>query len=114
MKLPDRFNKVRKLWPFALFVLVPAPAHSEDAVASGRLVHIDGVARIVTLSDGSTFVVNKRVKISTRSVGELVLVTHRQTSHGREALRIRLAPVAIHSLAAGPSSNVAAEFAAPR
>ncbi len=105
---------LRKLWPFAALALVPLPAHSEDAVASGRLMHIDGVARVVTLSDGSTYYVNKRVKISTRSVGELVVVTHRPTSHGREAMKIRRAPVAIFRSGADVRSNVAAGLPAPQ
>lgn len=105
---------LNRIWSIALLPLVPASAHAEDAIAHGRLTHIDGPTRMVTLSSGSTYYVNKRVKISTRKVGEVVLVTFRQTSHGREAIKIRRAPMTDHPTAGGEGRNIASDVAATR
>lgn len=87
----------RTLLSMWLFAMVPALAYASDTVTSGKLAHIDSVARTVTLSDGSTYRVHKRVKLSARSVGETVTVLHRQTSQGREAMKIQRTPTAVNS-----------------
>jgi len=78
-----------------MFSLLPATAHSESVTSVGRLAHIDGRSRVITLSDGSTFHVDKRVKISSRAVGELVVITARRASRGLEVTKIRRAPAEI-------------------
>lgn len=84
---------LRTLLSLLLFAFAaPAVGLAQDDVASGKLVHIDGRTRSITLSDGSTYVVSKHVKLSSREIGELVLVSYRDSAAGREAVKIRPAP----------------------
>ena len=84
---------MRYLMPVALFALSPGPAaQALDDVSTGRLLHIDGAARIITLSDGVRYAVAGNVKLSARKLGEIVLVTYRRGAYGREAIEIRRAP----------------------
>lgn len=86
---------LRMLTSLALTAVGPSAAESHDGVARGRLIHIDGERRAVLLSDGTRYVVRKDVKMSSRRLGEDVLVTYRFGGWGREALSIRRAPSSI-------------------
>jgi len=85
---------LRMLTSIALTAVAPAAAAAEamDDVARGRLVHIDGERRAILLSDGTRYVVRRNVKMSSRKLGEDVLVTYRIGVLGREAVRIRRVP----------------------
>lgn len=80
---------------------MPAGARCEGTTSVGRLIGIDGASRVITMADGSTFHVNKRVKMSARSIGELVVITVRPAAKGREVMRIRRAPEEIDDSATG-------------
>lgn len=92
-----------KPWLIAYLVFMPAGARCESTTSVGRLIGIDGASRVITMADGSTFHVNKRVKMSARSVGEWVVITYRPVTKGREVMRMRRAPEEIDDRAAGAS-----------
>lgn len=88
----------RRFCLIAFLSLMPAKAQCESVTSVGRLAHIDGISRIITLADGSTFHVNKRVKMSSRTVGESVVITFRSSAKGREVTKLRRAPVEVESV----------------
>lgn len=88
---------LRMLTSIALTAVAPAASEAADDVARGRLVHIDGERRAILLSDGTRYVVRRTVKMSSRKLGEDVLVTYRIGAAGREALKIRRVPDFLHS-----------------
>lgn len=92
--------------PVALFALSPGPsALALDEVSTGRLLHIDGTSRTITLSDGVRYVVAGNVKLSARKLGEIVLVTYRHNASGREAIEIRRAPEHLRAGTTGSATS---------
>lgn len=85
------------LTSLAFATMVPAPVDAQDDVAQGRLIHIDGERRTILLSDGTWYDVRKSVKMSSRKLGEDVLVTYRVGAVRREALKIRRVPQFLQS-----------------
>lgn len=85
------------LTSIALSAATPAVAEAMDDVARGRLVHIDGDRRLILLSDGSKYFVRKDVKMSSRRLGEDVLVTYRIGAVGRIAIHVRRVPDVLQS-----------------
>lgn len=85
----------------ALFCLTTAAVSAQaddDRVATGSIAAIDGVNRRVTLTDGRTFIADGQLKLSSRSVGERVIIFYRAEGQKRHAIRMRRVPERLERL----------------
>lgn len=78
-------------------VLIAAAAMAMSATIVGVIESIDIRGRFVVLRGGAAFSAGPGVKLSTRRIGEEVLVAYEATHVGLVALEIRPMPIALQT-----------------
>jgi hypothetical protein len=76
-------------------------------VATGQIEAIDSVNRTISLSSGEIFRAGPKVKLSTRRVGENIIVVYEVAEGGLQAIKVRRVPKALDAFTPQPerSSN---------
>jgi hypothetical protein len=87
--VPLRYSLVLAI---ATTMATSSVADAGRKVATGRIEAIDSVKRTISLSSGETFRAGPKVKLSTRRVGENIIVVYEVAEGGLQAIRVRRAP----------------------
>jgi hypothetical protein len=81
------------------------PIHADPLVAKGVIASIDASKRCFTLEAGQTFIAGAKVKLSSRRIGEEVIVGYRVHPDHLLAVSVRRVPVALKAPIITPSPN---------
>jgi hypothetical protein len=76
----------------ATTITTSSAADAGRKVATGQIEAIDSVKRTISLSSGETFRAGSKVKLSTRRVGENIIVVYEIADGGLQAIKVRRVP----------------------
>lgn len=77
---------------------VSTRADATRKVVTGEIGAIDSVNRTISFSSGEKFQAGPRVKLSTRHIGEKVIVVYETRHDGWRAVKVRRAPQSVEAL----------------
>jgi hypothetical protein len=94
-------------------VLFSSTADAGRKVATGQIEAINAANRTISLSSGETFRAGPKVKLSTRSIGESVIVVYEAADDGLRAIRVRRVPQSLEAFVPLPERKPNAQSAQP-
>jgi hypothetical protein len=92
-------------------VAASSAADAGRKVATGQIEAIDSVNRTISLSSGETFRAGPKVKLSTRRIGETIIVVYEIAEEGLQAIKVRRIPQSIEAFVPPPERSPNAQGA---
>jgi Cu/Ag efflux protein CusF len=88
------FLPIKTVFAFAVALSVSCSTAAEAGrkVATGQIKAIDSANRTISLSSGEIFRAGPKVKLSTRHIGEKVIVVYETADDGLQAIKVRRVP----------------------
>ncbi|MBY0226257.1 MAG: hypothetical protein K2Q28_10670 [Hyphomicrobium sp.] len=81
----------------ATTVTVSSAAEAGRKMATGQISAIDSVNRTISLSSGEIFRAGPKVKLSTRRIGENIIVVYEAADGGLQAVKVRRVPQSLEN-----------------